>query len=181
MKSASRILIFAIIIAITLAGGCGTAQRHTKPSVDQVPGGKASIAAGDTSQNNPGVREKPGQGPVPPPEPRYEPPAPTDRDKLLGGGVDPREKAEVTDSALEFARKNVPTAKHIKVCFSKVYGGWYMLLFSQKGKKMSMDHWNWNSKTKEWEVLNQEKNLPPERVENELRGDLQGEKCFVLK
>lgn len=181
MKSASTILTCIIIIAFALAGGCGTSQRHTKPSLDQTAGSKSPAAAADTSQNNAGDRQKPGQAPVPPPEPRYEPPGPTDRDRLLEGGVDPREKAEVTESALEFARKNVPGAKHLKVCYSKLYGGWYMLLFTQKGKKISKEHFSWNQKTKEWEVLVQTKDVSPQQLEFELKGDVAGEKCFLLK
>jgi uncharacterized protein YceK len=181
MKHASTILTFIIIIAIALAGGCGSNRKYTKPAADQVPGAKAPVAAADASQSNPGVAGKPGQAPVSQTGPRYDPPTAAGRDRMLEDGVDPREKAEMTESALEFARKTVPNAKHIKVCFSKLYGGWYMLLFTQKGKTYSKEHLSWNSKTKEWEPIEQKKPLAPNQMEFELKGDVAGEKCFLLK
>jgi hypothetical protein len=179
MKSLSGILTFLVIIAITLVGGCGKAQRSAKPSADGgVP--KASVAA-DPSTDKADVPSKPGEAPASAPVPRYEPPAASERDKLSEGGIDPREKAEVTESALEFAQKNIPGVKHIKVCFSKLYGGWYMLVFTEKGKKASMEHWSWISKTKEWEVITKKKQLTPKEMEFELKGEVAGEKCFFLK
>lgn len=179
MKTPSGILTFLAIVAIACAGGCGKAQRAVKPTVDHV-GPKASASA-ELSPNSPTAQEKPGEGTVPPPEPRYQPPGPTESDRLREGGIDPREKSEVTESALEFAQKNIPGVKHIKVCFSKLYGGWYMLVFTEKRKKTSMAHWTWNSKTKEWEVISQKKVLSPKEMEFELKGEVSGEKCFFLK
>jgi hypothetical protein len=44
-----------------------------------------------------------------------------------------------------------------------------------------MGHWSWNAKTKEWEVIKQDKDFSPKQLEYELKGDVAGEKCFVLK
>lgn len=178
MKSLSGILIFIIII-ITLVGGCGKGQRSAKPSADG--GVPRASAEATTSADKIGMTGKAGEAPVSAPGPRYEPPAASEREKLAEGGIDPREKAEVTESALEFAQKNIPGVKHIKVCFSKLYGGWYMLVFTEKGKKASVEHWSWISKTKEWEVITQKKELTPKDMEFELKGEVAGEKCFFLK
>ncbi|HMK36951.1 MAG TPA: hypothetical protein VK463_17890 [Desulfomonilaceae bacterium] len=182
MKAATTILTFAIIIAVAIGGGCVPGLKSAKQSTDQLSEpSKMQADPGQAQTSTPENREKPENGQVNPPEPRYEPPGPSERDKLLAGGVDPREKAEVTESALEFSRKNVPGLKHVKVCFSKLYGGWYMLAYVEKGKKLSMQHWAWNQKSKEWEILSQQKELSPKQLEFELKGEVAGEKCFILK
>jgi hypothetical protein len=179
MKISSRILTFAFIVAIGLVVGCSTSHKLMKPSMDQPTGSKPPVATARASQNNPSLPKKPVQAQTSTPELRYEPP--TSSNKLAESDIDPREKAEVTKAALEFTRKNVPQAKHVKVCFSVLYGGWYMLVFDQKGKTFSKEHLSWNSETKEWEPVEQEKQLAPHQMEFELKGDVPGEKCFLLK
>lgn len=94
--------------------------------------------------------------------------------------MDMIEKDEVNRHALEFA-KQIPNVKHIKTCFSKLYGGWYMLLYIQKGKKIALDQYSWSKVTKEWEIVYRLKEIPAKQLEAHVKGEVGDEKCFVLK
>ncbi len=90
------------------------------------------------------------------------------------------DKEEVNRHALEFARQ-IPKVKHVKTCFSKLYGGWYMLLYIQKGKKVALDQYSWSPVTKEWEIVYRLKEIPTKQLEAHVKGEVGDEKCFVLQ
>ena len=90
------------------------------------------------------------------------------------------QKEEINQAALKFA-KEIPNVKYIKTCFSKIYGGWYLLLYVEKGKKISLQQYSWNEKSKEWDVVYQVKEVPASQLEYHLKGEVGDEKCFLLK
>lgn len=71
--------------------------------------------------------------------------------------------------------------KHVKTCYSKAYGGWHLLLYVQKGKKLNEDEYFWNGETKEWELSGRRKDLASQKMDILLKAELPDEKCFVLK
>jgi len=91
-----------------------------------------------------------------------------------------RQKDEINAAALQFA-KEVPNVKHVKTCFSTVYGGWYLLLYIEKNKVVSLQQYSWDPRTKEWDFVYQLKELPSKQVEHHLKGEVGDEKCFILK
>jgi hypothetical protein len=116
---------------------------------------------------------------APPPPPAYLPPPPPDREKISEGSVDLRLKDEVNEAAMRFA-KEIPNVKHIKTCFSKLYGGWYLMLYRQEGKKILFQQFSWNDRSKEWEASYQQQ-LPAKQLDYHLKGEVADEKCFRLK
>ncbi|MBI5250790.1 MAG: hypothetical protein HY912_14965 [Desulfomonile tiedjei] len=166
--------LVAAALALVVAYGC-------------VPGLKSS-------KNPPGVRDLKAQGvpdqsnSVPPPSPAQRPnvspdgnPPSARAEKTVESSMDFRLKDEINRSAMEFAEKNVPNVKHIKTCYSQIYGGWYLILYVQKGKRTSLEQYLWNKDFQQWEVIYQLKELPAKQLEFHLKGEVGDEKCFVLK
>lgn len=89
-------------------------------------------------------------------------------------------KDEVSAAALAFAQ-GVPNAKHVKTCYSKVAGGWSLFLYVEKGKKFIEQEYAWNKQSREWEFYAARKNLPANKIDIYLKGELPDEKCFVLR
>lgn len=109
------------------------------------------------------------------------PPPPPSEDSAARSAFDLRLKDEIEASALEFA-KNFSNVQHVKICYSKLFGGWYLFLYISKGKKVSLQHYSWNPKTSEWEISHNFKELiPKEQLKFHLRGELADEKCYILK
>jgi hypothetical protein len=180
MRSA-RVLLATLILALAAAFifGCVPGLRSVKPAgeTDQAPatGGVEEQAPAAPEQAKSGVSEGAPSRPAP-----YKPPPPPEEAQSTLGAIDLRLKDEVNEAALKFA-KNVPGVDHVKTCYSKLYGGWYLFLYRKKGKKISLQQYSWNDKTKEWEIIYQLKELPADRLEYHLKGEVDDEKCFVLK
>ncbi|MEW6140720.1 MAG: hypothetical protein AB1733_21060 [Thermodesulfobacteriota bacterium] len=182
MKTISRFSIFLIAIAATLAVGCAPALKSAKldaPS-DQGPAEQSAPATGtEPSQPLPPVSQiekpRPPLATGPSQQPGLGKPAPpaTPGESL--------EREEVNKAALEFA-KGIPEVLHIKTCFSKMFGGWYLDLFIKKTKKTAaIQNYAWNPTTREWEVSVKAKEIPLNEVENYLKGQVGDEKCSILK
>jgi len=182
MKVSQRFSIAIVLTVVTaLIFGCASALKSTKPSAETEQASKG-VASPDTHKSGeapPATEEKREPSPIPPP-PKYEPPPPPDGKKALTGAIDLRKKEIVNASALKFA-KNIKGVKHIKTCFSKLYGGWYLLLYVEKKKKIALQQYVWNEKSKEWEVIYYHKELPPDTLDFHLKGEVADEKCFLLK
>lgn len=56
-----------------------------------------------------------------------------------------------------------------------------MFLYVKKGKKMSKQHYTWNPVTKEWEVSLVVRDVPVANLEQDLKTQVEDEKCSVLK
>jgi len=180
MRTASIVFAAVFVSLVLCAYGCVPGLQMTKPAADgPAPEGKSEAPAGaptDTARQP----DKKADAQVPPP-PDYKPPALSEG--LLEGPADLSWKDEVSASALEFA-KNIPNVKHAKICFSKLYGGeggWYLLLYVEKAKKIGLQQYSWSPKYKEWEPSFQLKEIPAKQVELHLKGEVQDEKCFILK
>jgi len=179
MKAAP--IFAAVFVSLLLAvSGCVPGLQMTKPAAE----GPAPEAKNGTPAAAPRVSErqpdKTADAQTPPP-PDNKPPALSEG--LLEGSPDLSWKDEISASALEFA-KNIPNVKHAKICFSKLYGGeggWYLILYVEKAKKIGLQQYSWNPRYKEWEPSFQLKEIPPKQLEFHLKGEVQGEKCFVIK
>ncbi len=58
--------------------------------------------------------------------------------------------------------------------------GWYLLLYLEKGKKITLQQYSWNNRSKEWEVQGQF-DIPAKQLEGQLKAEVGDEKCFRLK
>ncbi len=178
MRTASTLLV-AVCVTLSLAiSGCTPSLQMTKPSSPEV---SASDAKSGTATETPTAAAKPEQKPenqLPPPPPDYKPPSLSEG--LLEGPPDLSWKDEINASALQFA-KHIPNVKHVKTCYSKLYGPWYLILYIEKAKKIRLEQYSWNANTKEWEPSFQLKELPAKQLEYHLKGEVDDEKCFVLK
>jgi len=178
MRTASAVLA-AVCVSLSLAmSGCTPSLQMTKPPSPEV---SASDGKNGTSAESPTASPKPEQTPenqLPPPPPDYQPPSLSEG--LLEGPPDLSWKDEINASALEFA-KNIPGVKHVKTCYSKLYGPWYLILYVEKNKKIGLQQYSWNARSKEWEISYQLKELPAKQLEYHLKGEVADEKCFVLK
>ncbi len=113
-------------------------------------------------------------------EPQYSPTRQSETDKSMQSRVDPGELAAVNQAALDFVQVNsIRGVKHMKTCHDS--NGWYMLVFTERGKKTSMIRYNWDSKNKEWSPVFQDKGVTPQQVEFKLKNVAEGEKCWLLK
>jgi hypothetical protein len=176
-----RVLLTAVILALAAAFvlGCVPGLKSVKPAgdTDQAP------ASSGVEEGAPAAPEqaKKGEGDkAPSAHAPYKPPPPPDEAQAALGAIDLRLKDEVNEAALKFA-KNVSGVEHVKTCYSKLYGGWYLFLYVKKGKKISLQQYSWNEKTNEWEIIYQLKELAPDRLEYHLKGEVDDEKCFILK
>ncbi len=177
---------FGLLLALgaIISLGCSSGLKSAK--TDQATTDSQSKAQSTTA---PQALEKPAGASdeelkkllEPPPTPHQLKSQLTPKTKGEGeSGVDLIEKDEVNRLALEFA-KLIPNVKHVKTCFSKLYGGWYMLLYIQKGKKVALDQYSWSPVTKEWEIIYRLKEIPAKQLEAHVKGEVGDEKCFVLK
>jgi len=176
-----RLLATACLISVILMVGCvpglQTAKTNTGPNppADQGKAGQASA---------------PGQPPGKPPFDKENLLATAPPPDSLGSAARTRmpevqaadlvNKEEVSAAALAFAQ-GVPNAKHVKICYSKVAGGWSLFLYVEKGKKIIEQEYAWNRQNREWEFYAARKNLPANKMDIYLKGELPDEKCFVLK
>ncbi len=176
MKSGSVALVLVSISLILATFGCTPSLQMTKPSSTESPGPEKPASASDKSTAS--ASEKPGETQIPPPPPDYKPPSLSDGP--LEGPPDLSWKDDINAAALEFA-KNFRNVKHVKTCFSKLYGGWYLILYIEKAKKVGLHMYSWDAKSREWEPSFQQEEIPPKQLEFQVKGEVEGEKCFVLK
>ncbi len=168
MKLLLSLLAAAVVMAMTQ--GCVPGLKSSKnPSSGQdlkaqsVPGQDNSVSPQNPVQplaegkvQNPGtatIKEDPSNSPL---------------------------KDEISRSALEFA-KNIPNVKHVKTCYSNMYGGWNLFVYVQRGKKISFDQYVWNKEFEQWELSYRKRDLPIKGLEFHLKGEVGDEKCFILK
>ncbi|MGC8659115.1 MAG: hypothetical protein ACP5U1_08575 [Desulfomonilaceae bacterium] len=183
MKLCRGFLVFFVCAAVLIVIGCVSALKSAKPQPEPAAKDQAKSAAG---QPRPAETAKQPMDEelkkllAPPPPPQYSPPPPTDAAAAAKSVVDPVEKEQVSRSALSFA-SHMKNVKHVKVCYSKLYGGWYLMLYLARGKKTSLDQYSWNKKSQEWEIVFHLKEIPQKQVEYHLKGEVGDEKCFVLK
>ncbi len=166
-KFSSSIVTLVTALITVVAMGCVPGFRSAKPAATQ---------AQTQSPGQPGAGVDALLKPLPPP-PDYV----ASKEKTSSGEMpELLEKEEINQAALKFA-KEIPNVKYIKTCFSKIYGGWYLLLYVEKGKKISLQQYSWNGKSKEWDVVYQVKEVPANQLEYHLKGEVGDEKCFLLK
>lgn len=173
-----------VALAALIALGCtfgSKAAKTDQPAADSQPKVQSSSPTQSLEKPHGASDEELKKLLEPPPTPQQLKSQQTQKSKPEGeSGVDLIEKDEVNRLAMEFARL-IPNVKHVKTCFSKLYGGWYMLLYIQKGKKVALDQYSWSPVTKEWEIIYRLKEIPAKQLESHVKGEVGDEKCFVLK
>lgn len=181
MKWLSHGLAAILILSVAVILGCIPGTKFAKPtstssSDDGMVTATLGEKEGESSSLPPSEWEKP---PPPSSEPQEKRPG-TPKRALPASPKEMRNKDEINAAALEFA-KEIPDVIHVKTCFSKVFGGWYLLLYLKKGKKISLQHYSWNPITKEWEVSMAGKEIPADKLEYHLKSEIGDEKCTTLK
>ncbi len=196
MKRLLAILAVALMFPFATIPGCAPWIKATKKdaSSEQRPEAEMEEDANWSGDFPRGKRAKDSAGGdqarklspeelekmLPPPPPSYKGESGEARRALPASPKELLEKEEINASALEFA-KGIPNVKHVKTCFSKMFGGWYLHLYVTKGKKMTLQHYTWNTVTREWDVSMAVKELPLENLEYHLKGEVGDEQCTVLK
>jgi hypothetical protein len=174
--------LFALVsLVILTVAACGTAWKAVKPSSDATPPTAAKPESGAATP------AKPAKAPLQQAKGALSTPSADLARSGLPDGEVPQsvgdnldQRAEVNQSALEFAG-NFPNVKAAKTCFGKLYGGWNLDLFVARGKKITKQQYSWNGKSKEWEPVLLDKEVPQDQFEYYLNSELSDEKCFVLK
>ena len=190
---------FVLVITAALLYGCvGIFPLTKKPSdTPSTPSEKESLQKAEITEDK---TEKPPAGELPPPPKRrpksrsaeddllpvpgdkskYDPPPPPPADKSVVTALALRDKDEINRSALQFA-KNFKNVEHVRTCYSKLFGGWYVLMYVKNKNKYDLNQYSWNSKTKEWELMYINKNITVKKLEYLLKSEVVDEKCFLLK
>ena len=180
MKAALSLLAVTLILAALLLLGCvpglQSAKAPTQGEPPLAPQGQSEQAEPPKA---PMASDQGADPAAPRPRPAALPPPPRDGEKISEGVVDLRVKDEVNEAAMRFA-KEIPNVKHIKTCYSKLYGGWYLMLYRQEGKKILLQQFSWNDRSKEWDA-SYNKVLLSKELEGHLKGEVADEKCFRLK
>lgn len=175
MKFAIVFPVVTLLLLMPIVSGCVPGLQATKPS-----SGQDGTAAGKESANASGATDKAAEAKLPPPPPDYKPTHTGDKEERFEGPEELSQREEINQSALDFA-KNIAHVRHIKTCFSKLYGGWYLILYIEKGKRMALEQYSWNPKTREWEIVFSQKEVPRDQLQFHVKGEVDDEKCFVLK
>jgi hypothetical protein len=180
MKASQFALKGLVLAAVLLAAGCPYGLKSLKQTPADTPSqGTVEPQAGTESAPD-SAPKKAGAAKQQPPIPDYAPPPPPE-DKGADVKVDLSRKAEVSDAALTFA-KGFTDVKHVKICHSRLYGkGWYLFLYSEKAKKIFLQQYSWNERTREWDANPLRIEVPREKLEHHLQVELDDEKCFVLR
>jgi hypothetical protein len=177
MKPALIALVLLSFLSTFGTMGCVSGLRSTKstPPPGAVADAKGAPAASPKGQD---VRKKELERllAVPPPPDKL-----TASNKgLLIKPSDLSGQDEVRRAALNFTQglKNV---KHVRVCYSKAYGGWFLLTYVPGGKKTVQQEYSWNKNTKEWELSGSQRAFPTKDLDSYLKTELPDEKCILLK
>ncbi len=152
MKAALSLLAATLILAALVLLGCVPGLESVKGPTEAQnppPPNHTTGQAGNAPATKPTCKEA-GQTPSSSP-PAYTPPPPPDREKISEAGADLRLKDEVNESALKFA-KEIPNVKHFNTCYSKLDRSWWLNVYSQRKKKIFVQQYLWNDKSKEWET-----------------------------
>jgi len=181
MKAVLSALVLLSFFCTVSIVGCVPWLRSSKTSSPTEPAANAKVApdrAGSTKSSEPSKSEL-DRLLAPPPPP----------DKLAAGQGERRTlikpsdfagRDEVSQAALMLAQ-GLKDVKHVKTCYSKSSGGWFLLLYVPKGNKIVEQEYFWNKDTKEWELYGHRKDLPAKEMNSYLKAELPDEKCFVLK
>lgn len=184
MRTSLIILFAGLWIGSALLTGCVPFLKTTKPQqgderVARVESGKENGAGKEDSTKPSTSAPEELDKLLPPPPPDYKP-GPSSPSQSVDV-VDSREKEDIKESALRFA-KEFSNVKHMKTCFSKQFGGWYLILYTQKDKKFAVQHFAWNPRTQEFEPSAPSRLLLTQKeLEMQLDAPIKGETCFRLK
>jgi len=165
--------------AMILIVGCTAGMKSlVSPSASDLP----SKVAPPPGREGPGASRPAPEGRSGP-RPEYAPPEPPDQTRQPPT-VNLSEKDEVVQAGLKFAEKSVAGVKHAKTCYSRLTGMWYLFLYVPKGKRVMVQQWAWNTRTKEWEHIHtgsKGNEIEADKHDYHLKSELPDEKCFPVK
>ncbi len=169
--------LYCALLALIAAGvitGCVSRMMSTKPDAE---GQQAPVA----QESEESTAEEAGKEALPIPAPEeYAPPPPPDAATVQRAAVDLRNKDEIQDAALKFA-DNFKGILNVKICYSKLYGGWYLFLYGKKAEQIRVQQFSWDEKTGEWEVIYRDRMIPEDKLELDLKTEVDDETCFILR
>lgn len=181
MKAVLSALVLLSFLCTVLVMGCIPGLRSTKL------GSPSETSADAKSSPGPSASAKTPAVPNKELDSLLATPLPPDRAATGPGNKRPlirpsdlSDKDEVSRAALVLAQ-GIKEVKHIKSCYSKASGGWFLLLYVQRGKKISEQEYSWNKETREWEIYAHRKDLPAQQLDIYLKSELPDEKCFLLR
>jgi len=172
------------IFAIALVIGCVPAFLSKNRTATEVPvarpgaPGEAGAKPAQSESSAKAVQDLL----LPPPPPSYKAASSSGKAKEALP-AEPREmviKNQINKAALTFANE-IPNVQHVKTCYSREFGGWYLLLYIKKKDGVSLQHYAWDPKAEEWEVSYRVEHLPDKEVQFHLKGEVGDERCTVLK
>ena len=173
------IALVTIVVISALAAGCmaGLKSLTRAPKKAETSTQPGTLAKPKPPGDSDAAGDKPADGYPPVYAP---PPPPPSAETKARTAFDLRRKDEVETSAMDFA-KNFSGVQHVKICYSKLYGGWYLFLYVEKNKKRSVHHYAWKERSSEWEIIEVFKEDRIPQWKYHLKGELPGETCFLLK
>jgi hypothetical protein len=181
MKAGLSVLALLSFLCTALVVGCIPGLKSTKPDSTPANAAAAKGAPGPSaSAKTPAVPNKELDSLLATPPPPDRAPAGLGNKRSVIQPSDLQDKDEVSRAALVLAQ-GIKDVKHVKSCYSKASGGWFLLLYVQRGKKTSEQEYSWNKETKEWEIYAHRKDLPTEQLDIYLKSELPDEKCFLLR
>lgn len=184
MRTTLVILFAGLWVGSAFLAGCVPFLKTVKPQqgeerAAQVKPGAESDMGTEKSDKPSALSQEELDKMLPPPPPDYKPTTSSPAQSI--DPVDSGEKEAIKEAALKFA-KEIPNVKHMKTCFSREFGGWYLILYTQKGKKFAVQHFAWNSRTLEFEPSAPSRLLLSKKeLEQQLDVSVKGETCSRLK
>ena len=109
---------------------------------------------------------------------QYEPPTPAvreDVDKYYR-----QNKDEMEWSSLQLAAK-FDKVLHVKACYSKLFGGWYSLIYHKKNGTIYLSQFAWVKKSKKWKLMYINKNISERQLGVLITAEIADEKCSILR
>jgi hypothetical protein len=181
MRSFVNLFAAAACVAAVAVWGCVSGLQSAKPA-DMADSTKEAKAPAQGDRPSPGAKPLPGDKDsllAAPPTPDKALSSPSNvKPELVGSAL--KDKDEVTEAALLLAQ-NVPKVKHIKTCYARASGTWFLYLYVEKGKKLAEETYSWNGELHEWETHGHRKDVQIKQIEFYLRAELPDEKCFLIK
>ncbi|MEW6350039.1 MAG: hypothetical protein AB1646_13315 [Thermodesulfobacteriota bacterium] len=162
-------LVFGLLL------GCAPAIKSAKPDAPETaaPERRADAPPKKTVPQP----STPGSGELV--KPTYDPPPAPPQDKeqdnppIFG-------QEEVRDSAKLFM-ENLPHMIHAKICYSRYAGGWYLYEYRKKNSKIFVHQYQYDPRTKEWQITPRVDPVPKERLDLDLKFKMDDETCEILK
>ena len=109
---------------------------------------------------------------------QYEPPPPANMEVAEKYYL--QDKDDMECSSLQLAAK-FDDVLHVKTCYSKMFGGWYSLIYHKKNGTIQLSQFAWVKKSKKWKLMYINKNISEKQLETLLTVPVADEICSTLR